>query len=235
MNTARLPRNKTKIIAYLAVNPACLQHFSARIKNDRDCVLSAVSHDGLTLKHASPELKKDRHVVLTAVTQNAVSLCYASSEAQDDPKIVMQAVRKSGNMLSAASARLKADRQIVLAAIQSNVDPGWAYKSASQELRADLEILSLSIKTAHPFMHLTSMDDQLKSHIRGYIPDSLTQELLDSLKLADKVSLWNLRPLAILTEVNKLAAARLHAQFKQDSSAPKVSLAKPRLWNRNRL
>jgi len=67
-------------------------------------------------------------------------------ENWSDKEYVLDRVKNDGRALQYASEELRANKEIVLAAIKKAEYPGWALKYASEELRANKEILLEAVK-----------------------------------------------------------------------------------------
>ena len=83
---------------------------------DKTEALVAVKYAFSALEHVSDELKADKEVVMAAIENNGGALQFVESD------------------------ELKADKEVVMAAVKNN---GYALQFASDELKADPEILAL--------------------------------------------------------------------------------------------
>jgi hypothetical protein len=104
-----------------------LQHFSDRLRADKDTMLEILRHpDGMSaLAFCSLELRNEKDFCLEAIalgdhTVEPQALRYASQRLRDDFDVVYSAVCKSGMNLKHASYAMRRDEQIVMAASDQN-------------------------------------------------------------------------------------------------------------------
>ena len=145
--------DKQRKAAYLdrvkqnAKNLEFAEHIYPEIKSDEKIILNAVKQYGLALQFAAPELQDKEEIVLTAIKQDGLALKFASPRLRAQRDIVLEAVKNDkwllqyNVVLEYASTPLKNDRDIVTTAIKQN---SFAFKYASDELRADPEIRKLA-------------------------------------------------------------------------------------------
>ena len=130
-------RNDNEIFQTVVSNPELpdyvLQHFSERIRSDRNRMLQLCAHcDGISsLSFVASELRNDKAFML-----EAIKVSYSNHTQNSDGTI------RSGNsntfpILRYASQRLQADHDVVLAAVKKD---GLNLKYASYDLRRDFTI-----------------------------------------------------------------------------------------------
>lgn len=121
---------------------------SPEVRDDRSCVMAAVTQNWRALEFGSELLRDDRPVVQAAIAQHWGALQFASPELRDDRSIVQSAIRQNGLALKFASEGLRDDRALVQAAIRNlNSTPrGVALKFASAALRDDRSIVLETVK-----------------------------------------------------------------------------------------
>jgi hypothetical protein len=118
------------------------QRASAKIKNDREVVIAAVTFKGTCFLYASERLQNDREVVLATVRSFGAMLADVSEIFRQDREIVMAAVTQRGTALQYAAEHLKDDYDIALAAVTQN---GAALEYVSQELRDNYQISAAAL------------------------------------------------------------------------------------------
>lgn len=79
----------------------------AKVRDDKECVLTAVKRSPSDLLYASDELRNDKTIVLAAVEIDGSALEHASEELQDNIDVVVAAVMTRKKCLRFASSRLK--------------------------------------------------------------------------------------------------------------------------------
>jgi len=111
--------------------------------NDKDVVLTAVSHEGYDLQYASMQLKEDREVVLSAVKTHGSALQFAAPVFRSERELVLVAAHSHGTALRYAADHLKDDREVLLAAVSNR---GEAITYASERLQNDKELILVAFK-----------------------------------------------------------------------------------------
>ena len=164
-----LKDNTDIALAAVQKNGLSLQHFSKKIRDNKEVVLDA-GHSSFEfaskrlmgdkefilliintefsygiLERASKGLKADKEVVMTAVKKNGYSLQYASKSLKDDKSFFKAAIKLSGGyVLEYASKELKDDKQVVKTAVKNW---GKALEYTSDNLRNDKEVVMAAVKS----------------------------------------------------------------------------------------
>jgi hypothetical protein len=113
---------------------------------DKDFVIKLVKRNPNSLDYAPEEVRADRAVALTALLvpeRGWTAVDNLPTELRSDRDIGLYLVKQSGWALKYLP-ELQDDRDVVLAAVKQRGD---AFKLASQELRADQEILREALTT----------------------------------------------------------------------------------------
>ena len=170
------------------------------------------------LQGASAKLRADRDIVMTAVQHHASSLQYASVALRADREVVLAAVRKGGYALQYASAAVRADREVVYTAMRQHdikyrengeliYDPnrtdawwtatdhrGWPrihgrnhwdirggyFKYASPTLHADLDFVFAAVMLCNAYAALRHVSVELQMHpALDYLRERRLQDPLD--------------------------------------------------------
>jgi len=114
-----------------------LQHFSHRIRSDRNLMLELCAHrNGIpSMGFICTSLRNDKSFMMEAIQVSQANndwsittsrwethqiLRYTSQRLQDDPEVVLVAVQRSGLNLKYASLNLRRNRNIVMTAIEEN-------------------------------------------------------------------------------------------------------------------
>lgn len=157
--------------------------------SNKESVLAEIKKDGFNYQFASAELMADREVLLAAVKNYGWALAHAPSEYQDDKEIVLLAIKNEKTLvevcsiLKYVSRELRHDKEVVDAAIKSHKgaeiytyppenewgdkpyvlrqvrEDGHELENASDDLKANLDIISTAIKqNPYAMRHVTSKD-----------------------------------------------------------------------------
>ena len=149
-----------------------LQHFSDRLRNDKQMMLQVIKHpDGLhALAFCSSLLKDDKDFFIEAVKcgnhkEGILALQYASQRLKDDFEVVHATVCKAGLNLELASDSLRDDETIVRAATMENA---LAFRYclpgiAQQRLLEDRSVMLRVVKHFRHFNHI--IDGQISKEL----------------------------------------------------------------------
>ena len=134
-----LYNNKDVVLMAIQINPDYLKYASDKLKGDREVILKALEqpYGGYYFRYASSKLRADRELVIKAFESYVWAFSDADKKYYDDREIAMI---HPGFALAShfLSPRLCADRELVMAAVK---EKPTSYRFASDELRADKEIL----------------------------------------------------------------------------------------------
>lgn len=127
-------------------------YISDRLKGDMDLAYYCLKHipEGGYLGYLSKEIQEDKTFVMeylktgaSLLGPDAEGLACVSEKLQDDEDVVMLAMNLITDFsVSYASDRLKADKAFISKCLTKN---GWAYRNASNEVKADRELAKRAI------------------------------------------------------------------------------------------
>jgi len=115
------------------------------LKADKDIVLAGAQKNGWVIKEIDKKFQEDWDIAIAAVEQNSLCMKELPSKLLDNKDFVIQVLAKANfNVFDDVSDKLKDDKEFVKKALV--IEP-WIYKSISQRLKGDEEIIDLVVKT----------------------------------------------------------------------------------------
>ena len=182
--------DKEVVLAAISKDGGPFEYASENLLNNKELLILAVSKDSSILKLANEQLKKDKEVLAAAVSSDS-SLSYSLNEhlseeqkqyleegitledfdaeyqGGDDGKVawmkekhfLLEAIKQDVRILKHASDELKADRELISEAIKNDIS---AIDYADENLQWDPEILTFRIDTHfHGDNNINISDDDL--------------------------------------------------------------------------
>ena len=124
----------------------------SKFRDNKELMLSLIlkSDTSHSFDSCSPRLRSDKEMLLAALScgnYTGVLLHYASAELRLDEEIVRLALHRSWREIEFVHPRFQSDKSIMLAQIKSLALGGTALYFASDELKADKEIVLAAIQT----------------------------------------------------------------------------------------
>lgn len=161
----RLKRNRQVVLAAVRQDARHLADaLDARMRDDEEIVLAAVSQNGGVLQYASERLKSEKDFVMKAVCHSTkgtsdsedptrLVFAYISEDFKTDREVVLAAVRRTGMALKFAPKDFQNDREIVLAAVSED---GRAFQYASQQLKEEKDFVLQAVgKNGRAFAYVS--------------------------------------------------------------------------------
>lgn len=120
------------------------------LRENRIIALTAVGRNGLVLEGLSEELRNDKEIVLQATRLNHRAYQFASEALRGDREVLELAFKSESHRsrvkaLKWASQELKADKEMVLISVTLD---GMSLQYAAEELKDDLEIVQRAVMHA---------------------------------------------------------------------------------------
>jgi len=145
-----------------------LTYANPKLKADKKFILSLLDNCmGYLLNEVDPKLKEDNDIIMKALKRDAKAIFYAPREYQENREIALDLVKQDGTALMDLH-KFKDDKEIVMLAVENDYTD-LAYKSASERLRQDEEVIALKGKklervlNAHRFIPIKHPSEKNKA------------------------------------------------------------------------